>query len=230
MNDTRVLRPFVTPSGAAASGPVGREIDRLIDEMRAAFPAHKRIAFERSMADPRNVEAYETGYRQGKHEGFAASFGDFKDRVSDTLDLLYSLIDPEILPDLIAGSIAVYLQPQGSPLPPALKRRFEAALWYQQLQGMVPLLEVLDKGKILETLTMVATEVVSAMRQAGTAWVDEFYALTGNPREQGRHAGYLIGRACGEVFFLAIEEITQVPLFDIDDEAQGDDGGAEGTP
>jgi hypothetical protein len=213
MPNTLPLPTYVPPSQASPLGRVGREIDGLLDAMRAAFPEDKRRAFALSMAVPRNVDLYETGYAEGRHQGFAESFRDFKLRLSYTLDLFYSLVDPAILPDLVAGSISVYLQPDGTPLPPELKRRFEAALWYQQLQGFVPFFETLQKGEILDTLTLLAAEVVAAMREAGPAWVDGFFALTGDPRAQGRYAGYLIGRACGEVFFMAIEEITQVPTF-----------------
>lgn len=218
---------FGAPAQAPPLGRVGREIDGLLDAMRAAFPQDKQRAFALSMAIPRNVELYETGYAEGKHQGFAESFRDFKLRLSYTLDLFYSLVDPAILPDLIAGSVSVYLQPDGTPLPPELKRRFEAVLWYQQLKSFVPLFEALQKGEILETFAMLAAEVVAAMREAGPAWVDGFFALTGDPHAQGRYAGYLIGRACGEVFFMAIEEITQIPTFD--PPAAGPDG-PEGAP
>ncbi len=216
-NGLQQLKVYVPPSRKSA-------LDQFLDAMSAAFPADKRRAFALSMADPRNVDEYELGYKEGKQQGFDASYRDFKDRLADTLDLLYSLVDPEILPDLIAGSISVYLQPQGTPLPPELKKRFEAALWYQQLRSFAPFFEVVEKQGVLDTLALVAEEVVEAMREAGPAWVDGFFALTGQPREQGRYAGYLIGRACGEVFFLAVEGITQVPLFDVPEEEAGAEG------
>lgn len=212
MSTTLPLKEFVwRPEG---QGRLSSELGKFEEAMRGAFPEVKRIAFSASMADPRNVELYELGYKEGKHQGFAAAYGDFKGRLAYTLRLLYSLVDPEVLPYLVAGSIATWLQAQGTPPPEALKRRFEAVLWYKQLESFVPYFEIIDKGKVLETLALVAGDVVEAMREAGVAWVDGFFALTGSPREQGRYAGYLIGRACGEVFFSAIEEIGQVPLFD----------------
>ena len=186
---------------------VGSEVKLLVEEMKGAFPEDARHRFAQSMQNPSNVLEYERGYEEGKRVGFDEAIGKWLKKWEYLFQVLIDGL--RALPGLTVTAGAVLLSPAGTPIPPEVQRRFEAVLWVQELKKLKPLFERFDKASFFETVGLTVSDVVLAMRRAGTEWVAGFYARTGKPKEQGHYAGRLIGGACAAVLTAAIEVVAE---------------------
>ena len=115
--------------------------------------------------------------------------------------------DPE-LRQLLIQVDTYYTLPEGTPIPASIVQSLQSALWVKKLQRLVPIFDALEREGVFAFAVLTAAESARALREATTAWIRQFYALTPSPRAQGHHAGMLIGRAYGEVLRSAVEAIA----------------------